>query len=62
MRFHSDPNSFVGPSGGTEAIATNRTSDLFAPEELAHLRKVDREPFDSASEAEVVVLFDRARG
>lgn len=45
-----------------EAFVANRSDGtLFSPEELAHLREVDAEPFDTASDAEVKSVFDRAR-
>ena len=52
----------LGPSGEIEVIVTNRTSDLFALEEMALLCEVDGEPFDGASGAEVDALFEGARG
>lgn len=40
-------------------LATHSGPAPFSPEDLAHLRQIDREAFDAADPAEVAELFGR---
>jgi hypothetical protein len=45
----------------SDFIAARRDGAAFTPEELAHLREIDREPFEAADAQEVKQAFRRVR-